>query len=177
MGEFRLLELEDSAEPKKKKDKGVLLPDTDSGCPSVASVEDIRDIQTDFRNEKIGETKIKLHYLMDQISEPGGKSLLLQTVALFETLLTKIQSMTREQEKLTDDNAALLEDLQYRKDVEVHLLDTQSKLQAVNEELQETLQKLFTSELKLSEAALAREKLEETAKQINARQLQVLFFS
>ena len=33
---------------------------------------------------------------MEQIPEPGGRALLLQTVALFETLLGRIQSMQGE---------------------------------------------------------------------------------
>ena len=62
---------------------------------------------TVFQNEKIVDTKTRLHQLMQQIPEPSGKSLLLQTVALFETLLTKIQAMKAENEGLAADKAGL----------------------------------------------------------------------
>ena len=86
---------------------------------------------TMFRNEKIGDTQAALQALMEQIPEPGGRALLLQTViyniiiiiimiilfnikmslsisssmimiiflkqvALFETLLAKIQTLQKE---------------------------------------------------------------------------------
>ena len=35
---------------------------------------------TMFRNEKIGDTQAALQALMEQIPEPGGRALLLQTV-------------------------------------------------------------------------------------------------
>ena len=88
-------------------------------------------IMTMFRNEKIGDTQAALQALMEQIPEPGGRALLLQTVidniiiiiimiilfniktslsisssmimimflkqvALFETLLAKIQTLQKE---------------------------------------------------------------------------------
>ena len=70
---------------------------------------------------------------MDHIPEPSGKSLLLQTVALFETLLLKIQSMKNEKETMTEENLRLTACLQSKCTVEDDLKVTEAKLQSVNE--------------------------------------------
>lgn len=143
----------------------------DSGCDSLTSVDELLDIQRDFRNEKIGDTKTRLHQLMDHIPEPSGKSLLLQTVALFETLLLKIQSMKKENETMTSENLRLTSCLKSKCTVEDDLTATEGKLQSVNEELQETLQKLVTADRKFNEFKLEVEKKDNKHKQILERQL------
>ena len=44
-----------------------------------------------IRNEKIGDTKAALQALMEQIPEPGGRALLLQTVIndVINTVITR----------------------------------------------------------------------------------------
>ena len=86
-----------------------------------------------MQQEKIGDTKTKLHQLMEHIPEPGGKSLLLQTLALFETLVTKIQSMKTENGSLVTENTRLISCLQTKCSVEDDLKLTQEKLTDVNE--------------------------------------------
>jgi len=73
-----------------------------SRCPSVATDEDISEIQRDFRNEKIFETQQKLHALVGHVQGSTSKSLLLQTVALFEALLTRIKELQQENQKLKE---------------------------------------------------------------------------
>ena len=70
---------------------------------------------------------------MEHIPEPGGKSLLLQTLALFETLVTKIQSMKTENGSLMTENDRLTTSLQSKCTVEDDLRQTQDKLTTVNE--------------------------------------------
>ena len=70
---------------------------------------------------------------MDHIPEPSGKSLLLQTVALFETLLLKIQSMKNEKETMAEENLRLTTCLKSKCTVEDDLKVTEAKLQSVNE--------------------------------------------
>lgn len=54
----------------------------------------------DFQNEKIYETQQKLHALMSQVPGTSSKSLLIQTVALFEALLARIKDLQAENERL-----------------------------------------------------------------------------
>merc|ERR1719309_1487211 len=121
--EFRVLELEECQE--KTQPSPVTLKDMkqtvdtstetdseliDSGCssiqhsrcPSVAMDEDIAEIQRDFRNEKIHETQQKLYALVGHVQGSTSKSLLLQTVALFEALLTRIKELQQENQKLKE---------------------------------------------------------------------------
>lgn len=70
---------------------------------------------------------------MDHIPEPSGKSLLLQTVALFETLLSKIQSMKKENETMTAENVRLNTSLELKCSVEDNLKIVEGKLQSANE--------------------------------------------
>jgi len=184
--EFRLLELEQresrerTPELPRRVEKGTEMDNIslnsfngDSGCSSLTTVDELLDIQKDFRNEKIGDTKTRLHQLMDHIPEPSGKSLLLQTVALFETLLSKIQSMKKENETMTAENVRLSTSLEVKCSVEDNLKIVEGKLQSTNEELQETLQKLFSSDRKFQELKLDIEKKEATNKQILERQLAI----
>ena len=53
-----------------------------------------------FQNEKIYETQQKLHALMSHVQGTSSKSLLIQTVALFEALLGRIKDLQAENEKL-----------------------------------------------------------------------------
>jgi len=121
--EFRVLELEECQE--KTQPSPVTLKDMkqtvdtstetdseliDSGCssiqhsrcPSVATDEDIAEIQRDFRNEKIHETQQKLYALVGHVQGSNSKSLLLQTVALFEALLTRIKELQQENKNLKE---------------------------------------------------------------------------
>jgi transcriptional regulator with GAF, ATPase, and Fis domain len=52
------------------------------------------------QNEKVSDTKHRLQQLMTQISSTNDKSLLLQTLVLFETLLNKIKQLQEENQKL-----------------------------------------------------------------------------
>ena len=70
---------------------------------------------------------------MDHIPEPSGKSLLLQTVALFETLLLKIQTMKKENETMTSENLRLTSGLKSKCSVEDDLKASEVKLLSVNE--------------------------------------------
>lgn len=54
----------------------------------------------DFRKEKVADTKSRLQALVSSTPQARDKSLLLQTVALFETLLTKIHSLQDENGEL-----------------------------------------------------------------------------
>jgi transcriptional regulator with GAF, ATPase, and Fis domain len=48
----------------------------------------------------VSDTKHRLQQLMTQISSTNDKSLLLQTLVLFETLLNKIKQLQEENQKL-----------------------------------------------------------------------------
>ena len=52
-----------------------------------------------MQKEKVADTKTKLHALMSSIPRAVDKSLLLQTLALFETLLAKIHDLQAENER------------------------------------------------------------------------------
>ena len=107
----------------------------DSGCSSQTSFDDLREVQRDFRNEKIGDTQAALQALMEQIPEPGGRALLLQTVALFETLLAKIQTLQKEGKTLEQERDQLTLALEAKKSVEAKLEATEAKLMSANEEV------------------------------------------
>jgi len=178
--EFRLLELEqresrerspDLVRKQEKGDTEERMSVGDSGCSgSLISLDEIVDTPTDFRHEKIGDTKTKLHQLMEHIPEPSGKSLLLQTLALFETLLAKITSMKNENGTLSGENVRLTACLQSKCSVEDDLRNTEDKLKSVNEELQETLQKVLTADRKFNELSLEMAKKETLHNQILDRQ-------
>ena len=70
---------------------------------------------------------------MEHIPEPGGKSLLLQTLALFETLLSKIQTLKKEAEVMSGENTRLAAVVQAKCAVEDDLRLTEVKLTTVNE--------------------------------------------
>ena len=55
-----------------------------------------------MQNEKIHETQQKLHALVGHVQGSTSKSLLLQTVALFEALLTRIKELQQENQKLKE---------------------------------------------------------------------------
>ncbi len=76
-------------------------PTLDSGCnTSLATDEDPLERYLDFRKEKVTDTKHKLQALVSATPEAGDKSLLLQSVALLETLLSKIHNLQAENEGL-----------------------------------------------------------------------------
>merc|ERR1719422_2856801 len=49
-----------------------------------------------FQDQKIQETQAKLQALVREVAGPSSKSLLLQTVALFEALLARIKELQTE---------------------------------------------------------------------------------
>ena len=59
-------------------------------------------INVNLQNEKIHETQQKLHALVGHVQGSTSKSLLLQTVALFEALLTRIKELQQENQKLKE---------------------------------------------------------------------------
>ena len=198
MLEFRMLELEGresrerTPELVRKVETGTETEDVvslhsflgDSGCSSQTSFDDLREVQRDFRNEKIGDTQAALQALMEQIPEPGGRALLLQTVALFETLLAKIQTLQKEGKTLEQERDQLTLALEAKKSVEAKLEATETKLMSANEEVmnmiiikiitityqvEETLSKLFTAERRLQEEKAEGEKRESTARQVKSK--------
>ena len=70
---------------------------------------------------------------MEHIPEPGGKSLLLQTLALFETLVSKIQTLKKEAELMSGENTRLAAVVQAKCAVEDDLRLSEVKMTTVNE--------------------------------------------
>merc|ERR1711971_990861 len=101
--EFRVLELEEGQERQEKEDRAQtseaatetdpveIIPD--SGC---VSMQHSRAPNVQFQDQKIQETQAKLHALVREVAGPSSKSLLLQTVALFEALLARIKELQTE---------------------------------------------------------------------------------
>ena len=109
--EFRVLELEEGQEMKKREQvietsevgtETELDANPDSGCvslqhsraPSQGQVSDALVLQ--FQDQKIQETQLQLQALVREVAGPSSKSLLLQTVALFEALLVRIKELQEE---------------------------------------------------------------------------------
>merc|ERR1711874_623463 len=114
--EFRVLELEEGKEQQEKEkfpqtseaatetDPVEIIPD--SGCvsmqhsraPSLGREDDFMHpgSNVQFQDQKIQETQAKLHALVREVAGPSSKSLLLQTVALFEALLARIKELQTE---------------------------------------------------------------------------------
>ena len=109
--EFRVLELEEELDKLKKNKQPKENSDAvDSGCnTSTATEEDVREKYRDFRKEKVMETQNKLQTLLNETPGAGAKSLLLQTVALFETLLAKINVLQTENNSLRANDGAILD--------------------------------------------------------------------
>ena len=70
------------------------------GGGGAAAAAELDLLHQDFRNEKVADTKSRLRDLMSSLSVASDKSLLLQTTALFETLLNKIHNLQGENERL-----------------------------------------------------------------------------
>ena len=70
---------------------------------------------------------------MEHIPEPGGKSLLLQTLARFETLVSKIQTLKKEAELMSGENTRLAAVVQAKCAVEDDLRLSEVKMTTVNE--------------------------------------------
>ena len=70
---------------------------------------------------------------MEHIPEPSGKSLLLQTLALFETLLSKIQTLKKETEVMSGENSRLASVVQAKCTAEDDLRPSEAKLTTVTE--------------------------------------------
>ncbi|XP_059082572.1 restin homolog [Tigriopus californicus] len=189
--EFRVLELEEdktkSPSSSNNHDQmghddpqlGTLNDETDlddSGCNSSATTdEDILELYQDFRGEKVADTKNQLQRLVSSLPKANDKSLLLQTVALFETLLSKIHDLQAENETLKtrvefeSENRSTTND-QMILEMELSRKDLQIARQAVDELTQErhilqrdlnaTKQDLERKETKNAQIQDARNKLE-----------------
>lgn len=79
---------------------------------------------------------------MEHIPEPGGKSLLLQTLALFETLLSKIQTLKTEAEVMSGENKRLGDLVKVKCDVEDDLRLSEVKLTSVTEVTRQIVNKM-----------------------------------
>ena len=93
-----------TSEAATETDPVEIIPD--SGCvsmqhsraPSLGREEDFMHpgSNVQFQDQKIQETQAKLHALVREVAGPSSKSLLLQTVALFEALLARIKELQTE---------------------------------------------------------------------------------
>merc|ERR1719394_380619 len=72
-----------------------------SRAPSVGGdEEEVDGPGVNFQDRKIQETQLRLQALVREVAGPTSKSLLLQTVALFEALLARIKELQGEVEEL-----------------------------------------------------------------------------
>lgn len=167
--EFRVLELEEDNE--KLKSESVQMNEvssvySDSGCNSSMTTEsiseaDILELHQDFKNEKVADTKTRLHRLMLNTPQTQDKSLLVQTVALFEALLGKIDQLQEENEsmkkeltdnkelqELTKDRDAIVLELELKRSELDRAAETILQLTTVNHSYEEQLEKSETKNSK-----------------------------
>ena len=208
--EFRVLELEEGQEKKEAEEEDkVVVPQTseaatetdpveifpDSGCvsmqhsraPSLGREDDLLQQgsnQVQFQDQKIQETQAKLHALVREVAGPTSKSLLLQTVALFEALLARIKELQTELGQLKkkgeeEEEKERVED--NRNDdlvLEVEALSrelasTKQDLERVQKNLEEEQQGKQQLELKLKEKNEDVEKKEEVHRKLSLMQSKV----
>ena len=211
--EFRVLELEEGQEKQEKKDAEKeenqdKFPETsevatetdpveiipDSGCvsmqhsraPSLGREEEFLHpgSNVQFQDQKIQETQAKLHALVREVAGPTSKSLLLQTVALFEALLARIKELQTELGQLKkkgeeEEEKERVED--NRNDdlvLEVEALSrelasTKQDLERVQKNLEEEQQGKQQLELKLKEKNEDVEKKEEVHRKLSLMQSKV----
>ena len=91
-----------------------------------------------FQNEKVADTKSRLQQLMINTPQTQDKSLLIQTVALFEALLGKIHQLQEENDtlKTTLESNKEVEELSKERDQIIFELEaTRNKLEDSNKVL------------------------------------------
>ena len=137
-----------------------------------------------FQDQKIQETQAKLQALVREVAGPSSKSLLLQTVALFEALLARIKELQTEvaemrkkeeeevEKEMVDDkrNDELI--LEVEK-LSRELASTKEELDKVQRILEEERQGKQHLELELKEKNLEVEKKEEVHRKLSIMQSKV----
>ena len=137
-----------------------------------------------FQDQKIQETQAKLQALVREVAGPSSKSLLLQTVALFEALLARIKELQTEvaemrkkeedevEKEMVDDkrNEELI--LEVEK-LSRELASTKEELDKVQRILEEERQGKQHLELELKEKNLEVEKKEEVHRKLSLMQSKV----
>ena len=137
-----------------------------------------------FQDQKIQETQAKLQALVREVAGPSSKSLLLQTVALFEALLSRIKELQTEvaemrkkeeeevEKEMVDDkrNDELI--LEVEK-LSRELASTKEELDKVQRILEEERQGKQHLELELKEKNLEVEKKEEVHRKLSTMQSKV----
>ena len=181
-----------TSEAATETDPVEIMPD--SGCvsmqhsraPSLGREEDFMHPGSNvhFQDQKIQETQAKLHALVREVAGPSSKSLLLQTVALFEALLARIKELQTELAQLKrkeeeEEEKEMLEDK--RNDeliLEVEslsreLASTKEDLEKVQKTLGEERQGKHHLETKLKEKNDDVEKKEEVHRRLSVMQNKV----
>ena len=206
-----MLELEESQERQEKKeaekekqefpqtseaatetDPVEIIPD--SGCvsmqhsraPSLGREDDFMHpgSNVQFQDQKIQETQAKLHALVREVAGPSSKSLLLQTVALFEALLARIKELQTEltQLKRKEEEEEEKERVDDKRNDELileveglsrELASTKEDLEKVQKTLEEERQGKQNLEIKLKEKTEDVEKKEEVHRRLSVMQSKV----
>ena len=206
-----MLELEESQERQEKKeaekekqefpqtseaatetDPVEIIPD--SGCvsmqhsraPSLGREDDFMHpgSSVQFQDQKIQETQAKLHALVREVAGPSSKSLLLQTVALFEALLARIKELQTEltQLKRKEEEEEEKERVDDKRNDELileveglsrELASTKEDLEKVQKTLKEERQGKQNLEIKLKEKTEDVEKKEEVHRRLSVMQSKV----
>ena len=205
-----MLELEESQERQEKKeaekekqefpqtseaatetDPVEIIPD--SGCvsmqhsraPSLGREDDFMHpgSNVQFQDQKIQETQAKLHALVREVAGPSSKSLLLQTVALFEALLARIKELQteltqlkrkeEEEEKERVDDKRNDELILEVEGLSRELASTKEDLEKVQKTLEEERQGKQNLEIKLKEKTEDVEKKEEVHRRLSVMQSKV----
>ena len=206
-----MLELEESQERQEKKeaekekqefpqtseaatetDPVEIIPD--SGCvsmqhsraPSLGREDDFMHpgSNVQFQDQKIQETQAKLHALVREVAGPSSKSLLLQTVALFEALLARIKELQTEltQLKRKEEEEEEKERVDDKRNDELileveglsrELASTKEDLEKVQKTLKEERQGKQNLEIKLKEKTEDVEKKEEVHRRLSVMQSKV----
>ena len=139
----------------------------DSGCvsmqhsraPSVGREEDLPGVM--FQDQKIQETQSKLHALVREVSGPSSKSLLLQTVALFEALLARIKELQGELAELRKKEK---EEVKREEEDDKRGDELVLEIECLSRELANTKEELGCVNKKFDDERQSRSKLEEEAR-------------
>ena len=137
-----------------------------------------------FQDQKIQETQAKLHALVREVAGPSSKSLLLQTVALFEALLARIKELQTEltQLKRKEEEEEEKERVDDKRNDELileveglsrELASTKEDLEKVQKTLKEERQGKQNLEIKLKEKTEDVEKKEEVHRRLSVMQSKV----
>merc|ERR1719450_1818052 len=130
-----------------------------------------------FQDQKIQETQAKLQALVREVAGPSSKSLLLQTVALFEALLARIKELQTEvvemmEKEMVGDKRKDELILEVEK-LSRELASTKEELDKVQGILEEERQGKQHLELELKEKNLEVEKKEEVHRKLSMMQSKV----